>query len=244
MKLSLFGFVAIAGLALASAVSAASVRVSQESSAGAADFDANVLGFIQAYDYSASGSVADFYSYNNPINFSYNGQNNGGPTGTDGQTQSFFVIGNDGIGLVTLHDAPNDGTGGNAIMTHTVIGGVADAVAYMVRDDTGDGNLINDIGGDRAFTTRHTWQNCCTDGSAIGDLGSNFIVYSEFDGSPSGLSIWYARGSQDEDILLSMASDRRVRFDIVGEVPLPASGMFLIGALGAIGVTRRLRKSH
>ena len=70
-------------------------RVAQESSAGAGDFDANVLGFVDPFN--TALTAAAFYQYHNPNLSSYNGELNGGPNGVDGLSQVFLVSASDGL---------------------------------------------------------------------------------------------------------------------------------------------------
>lgn len=221
--------------------SAATIQVSQESSAGAGDFDANVLGVIDAFE--TALTIADFYQYSSPDGASYNGDLNGGPSPISGTTQMFFVLASDGLNLVTVHDTPSDGSGGSTRMTTTLAGGAGGSAAFTVKDDPSEGTATSDVGVDRIFDTVHNWVGCCTDGYAIGDLGSAFTLFSAFDLTPTGILSWIAVDDGGGSLALVLDPERRVRFTVVdGVVPLPAPAVLLLGGLAALGATRRLRR--
>jgi len=68
-------------------------RVSQESSAGAGDFDANILGTINAYN--TAGTIAQFYKYSIGFAASFNGS-----VGlTPNKSHLFLVNASDGLNL-------------------------------------------------------------------------------------------------------------------------------------------------
>lgn len=209
----------------------AQIRVSQESAAGVGDFDANVLGFVDVF---ATGmTIANFYQYGNPNGASYNGELNGGPNPLSSITQSFFVDAADGLHYVVVHDIPRDADGGNTRMTTVQAGGAGGGTVFSVGDDPGEGLSVSDVGGDRIFDTRHGWAPCCTDGYAIGDIGSSFLLLAAFDALPTGITRWQATGALG-DLALVLDPNRRVRFD--GVVPVPAAvwlfGTALIGLFG------------
>lgn len=240
MKLKTLTYaLAAAAIAIAGSAGATTIRVSQESASGAGDFDANVLGFIESY--STALSIAQFYQYNSPNAASYNGELNGGPTPISSATQSFFVSASDGLSLVTVHDNPNDGSGGNTRMTHVLTGGAGGSAGFTVEDDPSEGTTISDVAGNRVFDTVHNWIACCTDGFAIGDLGGSFEIFAQFDTSPTGITNWLATDA-DGTLALALAPQRRVRFDVVNPVPVPAAGLMLIAGIGALGALRRRRK--
>ena len=101
-------FVNMAGMS--SDIQASLIRISQESLAGAGDFDANVLGNIDTF--STTMTAADFYQYGSPNAASYNGELNDGPLPVSSLSQIFLVDASDGLALMVVHDNPNDGTGG------------------------------------------------------------------------------------------------------------------------------------
>ena len=229
-KLAVAGLTAVLALA-ASQASALSIRVSQESSAGAGDFDANVLGFIT--DYSTALTTAGFYAYGAPNNASYNGELNGGPTGIDGLTQTFFVSASDGLSLVTVHDLALDGTGGSAAMRLDLSG---DTASVLVSDDAGT-ESVTDVGSlGPLFTSSHNWVGCCTDVYALGALNDGWTMLSQFTAGPTGITRWQATSFDGNDIALDLSTGRRARFDVVSE---PGTAAVLgLGLLG-LGYIRR-----
>ncbi len=235
MKQPHFSKVLVAALLLGVSITAhsAQVRVSQESAGGVGDFDANVLGFIDTF--STGLSIAGFYQYNSPNRASYNGELNGGPNPVSFLTQSFFVEASDGLHYVVVHDNPNDGSGGSTQMTTVQVGGAGGGTAFSVGDDPGEGLNTSDVGGDRIFDTQHGWIACCTDGYALGGLGSSFLLLAAFDALPTGISGWQASGNALGNIALVLDPDRRVRFDLA-PIPVPAAvwlfGTALIGLFG------------
>lgn len=106
---SLFLAVAMMFLAASSPAHATKIRVLQESTPGAGDFNANVLGVVQVYSVSAIGSENnyDFYRYGDPFSQSYNGDVYGGPAPLDGGVVTFFVQNSTGqLSLFNVLDRP------------------------------------------------------------------------------------------------------------------------------------------
>jgi hypothetical protein len=229
VKLRMFVAV-IAMLAMASA-NASLIRVSQETAAGAGDFDSNVLGFISTYE--TTLTVAGFYSYNNgPNGASYNGELNGGPTPVSQMSQSFFVNGSDGLALVQVHDAANDGSGGSTTMQWILSG---DTAAEVLADDPGEPIVVS--AGGTQFDSTKNWIGCCTDGYAIGMLDGDWAMTGGFQ-SFVGLGQWRATSADGNDIALDDAL--RVRFQTV---PAPGVlGLLSVGLLG-LGLMRRRRRT-
>ncbi len=210
------------------------IRVSQESAAGVGDFDANVLGSIEAY--STPLSIADFYQYNVPNGASYNGELNGGPNPISSLAQNFFVMASDGLNLVTVYDNPNDGSGGSVRMSWNLSG---DTAAFTVGDDPGEGIMVSD-GGTR-FDTVHNWLACCTDGFSIGSLEGDWTMLGAFDMLPTGITDWAATSYDSSLISLTMAPNQRVRFDV--ELVSEPAILALFG-IGLIAIALVRRKSH
>ena len=216
--------------------SAVTIRVSQESGAGAGDFDANVLGFVDPF--STALTIAGFYQYSVPNGASYNGELNGGPIPISSLTQSFFVDAADGLHYVVVHDNPNDGSGGATRMTTVQVGGAAGLANFSVEDDPSEGTTVSNVGADRVFDTVHNWAACCTDGYAIGALTSGELL-AQFDVAPTGISFWQATANVAANIALVVDPGRRVRFDVV-----PAPGTVALVGLGLLaGALARRRRA-
>ena len=214
---------------------AGSIRVSQESSAGAGDFDANVLGTIDPFV--TALTTANYYQYGNPDAASYNGQLNGGPNAVSSQSLAFFVDAGDGLSLVVVHDNPNDGSGGNTQTRWNLSG---DTAAVVVEDDPGEPTTVS--GGGTQFDSSKNWLACCTDGYAIGSLDGMWELFGQFLTSPNGINSWAVIDSDGSSTSLVLDAGRRVRFDLVADVPVPAP-LALLG-LGLIGlVCQRSKRS-
>lgn len=207
---------------------AASIRVSQESSAGAGDFDANVLGTIDPFI--TALTTAGFYQYNNPNGASYNGELNGGPNPVSSTTQVFFVDASDGLSLVVVHDNPNDGTGGNTSTQWNLSNDTAGFAAI----DGESGDTFTVSAGGTQFDISNNWLDCCTDGYAIGALENNWELLGQFLTTPTGIDSWAVIGNDFSSTSLVLDPGRRVRFDLVADVPVPAP-LALLG-LGLVGV--------
>ena len=208
---------------------AVSIRVSQESSTGAGDFDLNVLGSITAFE--STGTAAAYYDYGTiPASFN-DGLND--VTLTSNKSHAFFVNGSDGLSAFFVHDKPNDGLGGMAGMTFDLLG---DTASVLVRDDPGEG--VTATGGTN-FVSNHNWVGCCTDGLVLGSLDDNWTLYAEFDRrSWSDFTGWLALGDGGS-IDLAGDLDRRVRFDLA-PVPVPAAvWLFGTALVGFVGYSRR-----
>jgi PKD domain-containing protein len=110
--------------------------------------------------------VVTFYSYNHPNQASYNGSYE-----TLSGDSMIFVHRDSATGelsLVIVHDQPNDGSGGSA---HFDLSGLGAMASVLVRDDPpsgGDAYSGPDSAGNASFDWH--WQECCTDGTAIGNI--------------------------------------------------------------------------
>ncbi|MHC4952574.1 MAG: PEP-CTERM sorting domain-containing protein [Planctomycetota bacterium] len=211
--------VALVGLVAVHA-DAAPIRVSQESAAGAGDFDANILGTVDVFN--TALTTAAFYQYGNPFGSSYNGDVNGGPSGADGLTQLFLVQASDGLSLVIVHDDPVDGSGGTANTRFDLVG---DTATITVKDDGEPGYV--DTG--TQFSATHNWIACCTDGYAITSLDGNWTMFGQFTSGPTGITQWQVSNSGGADVALVLQAGRRVRLDLASSVPEP-SVYALLGA--------------
>ena len=203
----------------------AQIRVSQETSAGAGDFDSNIVGYIDAIVHAST--IADFYAYGAPNAASYNSDSaHGGPADVPGNSLILFVAATDGLNLFHMHDGAG-GDGGTVANTCTMSTAGA---AFTVVDD-GESSVIVVAG--TSFKTSRGWVGCCTDGAAMGDVAGVETIYAEFD-SFSSLNSWTALDGSSS-IGLVFAADQRVRFD----VPAPA-GVLLLGAgLVVLGLRRK-----
>lgn len=217
---------------LASSAEATLIRVSQESEAGAGDFDFNILGFINAFETPLTTSA--FYQYGNPHAASYNGELNGGPNPVSSLSQVFAVNAADGLSLVVVHDNPNDGSGGSTRTRWNLTG---DTAAQVLADDPGEPIVVS--GGGTQFDSTKNWAPCCTDGYAIGSLDGNWAMFGQFLQTPTGIERWAAVDSDFSFIALELDPLRRVRLDVT--VPEPAS--WLLMGLGLIGLATRRRRS-
>ena len=218
------------------------IRVSQESAVGVGDFDTNVLGFIDSFV--TTSSIVDFYGYGVGNVPSYQGgAPNEGPAAMSSTTQSFFVEASDGLHYVVVHDARLDGgIAGRARMGTTLTGGAGGTAGYSVQDDVSpdDSYLTSDSAGNRFFDTIHFWSPCCTDGFAVGDLSSSFLLYADFLAPPVDITGWQATGNSRPDIALDIGPRHTVRFDIASPVPVPAAvWLFGTALLGLVGFGKR-----
>ncbi len=220
------------------AAQAAVFRVSQESSSGSGDFDANVLGFVNPF--STSLSTAAFYQYDTPDVFSYNGDENGGPSPISQLSQIFLLDASDGLSLVVVHDNPNDGSGGSTSMQWNLTG---DTAAQVLADDPSE--LVSVSGGGTQFNSTKNWLGCCTDGYALGSLdGDGWAMFGQFLTAPIGINQWAVSSFGSTSISLDLEAGRRVRLDLT-PVPVPAALPLLAGGLGLMGFLgwRRRRKA-
>ncbi|MFQ5329686.1 MAG: hypothetical protein ACE5D4_06845 [Thermodesulfobacteriota bacterium] len=140
---------------LAVSAEAVSIRVSQESSVGSGDFDANVLGFVNSF--STTLTTSAFYRYGTPDAFSYNGDLNGGPATISSMSQAFLLDASDGMSLVVVHDKANDGSGGRT-QTQWNLSGDPSA-AFVQVDDPSEGVSVTGAG--TQFNSNKYWLAAC-----------------------------------------------------------------------------------
>jgi hypothetical protein len=186
-----------------------SVRVAQESSPGAGDFDTAIVGFLTPIQ--ADISAAAYYSYGVPNRASYNGIF---PPATSQTTSLFFVNASDGLHLFLVHDKANDGSGGSFRSRLELTGANA---ALVVRDDATESNSS---GGGTIFTGNHTWSACCTDGMVIGSLpDAGWSMTAEVTATPSNITRWEGVSDDGSKLPLAFQVGRRIRFDMLDNPP-------------------------
>ncbi len=195
---------AVGMVGLSPEAEATSIRVSQESSAGAGDFDTNVLGFIDAF--STGLTTAGFYDFSGA---SYNGHLHGGPPAVSNLSQLFLLDASDGLSLVVVYDGVVDGTGGTSMTQWNLSG---DTAAPLVADDPGEALTVT-MGGTQ-FESNHVWLSCCTDGFALGSLDDNWSLLGQFTAAPTGIANWQAVSSDFSSLPLAIVPGRRIRLDL------------------------------
>jgi len=227
--LLLAGVVSLVGVPSAEAIL---VEVSQETSAGAGDFNSNVLGYIAPY--STTLTTAAFYQYDSPIGSSYNGENNGGPVPVSELSQVFLVNASDGLSLVIVHDNPDDGSGGRTQTRWDLVG---DTAAQRVADDPAEPLTVG--GGGTQFDSTTNWLACCTDGYAIGSLDGPWTLFGQFLAFDDGIDAWQASDKDGHHIVLALILLHRIR---LRQVPEPATSALLVaGLVGLAGAAWRAR---
>ncbi|RZN35678.1 MAG: hypothetical protein EF813_08410 [Methanosarcinales archaeon] len=198
------------------------IRISQESSPGAGDFDANVLGYVSPY--ATSLSTAGYYQYGTPYGASFNGP---APPLTSNRSHLFLADTADGLSLFTVHDKPVDGCGGFA-STHWTLAG--DTAGVLVEDDPGETVTVS--GGGTIFDSYHRWDSCCTDGMALGSLDGAWTMIGAMTGNFTGMSEWHVHSSDNSSIVLSFELNRRVRLDYHDAIDPEPDGQPDANALG------------
>ncbi len=223
------------GLGLVVSANAAVIRVSQESSAGAGDFDANVLGYVDSW--STGLSAAGFYQYGTPAGASYNGHLNGGPNALEDTAINFFAMTSEGLNFFNVYDVPNAGNTDEAESSWSLAG---DTAKFLVGDEATEGLTPGLNIESSTFNTDHRWLSCCTDGFVIGTLDNNWELvgsYSNLD----GIDEWSVLSNSGSTISLELNDGQRVRFD-VAEVSEPSTLMLL--AFGLLGMFYSRRRAH
>ena len=182
------------------------IRISQETSPGAGNFDSNVLGFVSALN--TDGTAAAFYMYGAA------GPNYGNsvPKITANTSHLFFVNGSDGLALFVVHNTSNraeHSSGGSAETLFNLLGGTA---RILLSDDAGEATSSED---GTTFTGHHEWASENTDGMVIGALPVGFTIIGQFTSPPSGLDGgWEVISSDGSTIPLHLVPGQRVRLDV------------------------------
>jgi len=182
------------------------IRVSQETSPGAGNFDSNILGYVSALN--TDGTAAEFYMYGDA------GPNYGNsvPKITANTSHLFFVNGSDGLALFVVHNTSNRAeasNGGSAETQFDLSGGTAH---ILLSDDAGEATENED---GTTFTGSHGWASENTDGMVIGSLPVGFTIIGQFTSPPSGLdSGWEVISSDSSTIPLHLVPGQRVRLDV------------------------------
>lgn len=218
------------------AEAATMIKVSQESRAGAGDFNSNILGYIKAF--STAKTAVEYYKYSSHY---YGGlSNDASPELTAKQSHLFFVDAADGLSLFTVHDKPGNVIGGAAKMRFDLLG---DTASLKMVDDPGEAIASAD---GTVFIANHAWSPCCTDGLAIGSLNGNWEMKVQFTGWYRGLNAWkaYSSSSKSSTISLAMQNYRRVQLNVVpASIPEPSSiASIVFASFLALSVLRRQRK--
>lgn len=189
------------------------VRVAQESAPGAGDFDAHILGDVAILR--APGSAAYFYAWNG----SWNGQS---VVPAQLRGQMFVAKTTDGLVLYSIEGRPYPlgSAPGNSEMEFSFTG-AGGAPTILVKDDPDDEYDVDEA--NRTVRCRNAWQWYETDGVAIGGLapGTTALVrFTDVDGMPAtsvmtGLAYWTVASADGTFIKVDLATDRRVRLDVM-----------------------------
>lgn len=206
------------------------MRVAQESSPGAGDFAANILGEVSLWDAPATSASA-FYAYDVPEGDSWNGV---ALAPTADRSHLFAARTSDGVTLFIVHDRaiPDNPDGGQA-ETRVELLEDFDGASYAVQDDppgVKTGQYVLGGPGESVFAARHEWGECCTDGYALADLDHGAVALVQFtdvDGNSAnptiaGIVDWAAYGADASMIPLALEVSRRVRLEILPPESCPA----------------------
>lgn len=142
-------------------------------------------------------------------------------------SQLFLYEGPQGLSLVLLHDAPEDGTEGTGGAASMAFRGLPGDGEWVVKDDPSDESAElweeDGEGGEDVHRVHWAWHANYTDGGAFRDLGGEFQVdiQAAFDGdaaleplSPGETTDWYAVTGDPADperIELDMEQPVRLR---------------------------------
>jgi hypothetical protein len=219
-KLLFFLLASLAVLMTVSTADAVRIRVAQESTPGAGDFDKNILGYIEAY-FEKEKTAGEFYSYEELAYYSFNGTN---PRLRADTSHLFLVTAKEGLTMFIVHDKPNDEDGGVAIMRLKVEGDPNGARILVFDDPYSEWDSFEAQPGGRKFSTWHRWFSCCTDGLVLGSLEGGWKVFLEFPQKDEaagtetiyGLKFWKAISPDGKHVTMKLEKGRRVRLDPMG----------------------------
>jgi hypothetical protein len=199
------------------------ISVSQESTAGASDFDTNVLG-IASY-FPSDTDVKSLYAYNVPDNDSFYGPQV--ETIVD-RVHSWVTTTATGIALLTVYDKPAVDGGNGAGKAEVRIrfanwrGEGCTNVGWAVKDDPSD-NWYTKDSATCSFRAKHSWNQTNSDGFALDGIDPTSSVYLSFDDVDNDVSTpaiqslenWYWYSPVGTPIRLELGVGRRVRVNLV-----------------------------
>ena len=215
----LFAILTIAAVATPQAIEAARIRVAQESSPGAGDFDDHVLGTVEASDFTGR-TAAEIYAYGESYYYSYGEQ---GPALRDDTSLFFFAHTTDGLVLFVVHDRVDDPDGGVAVTRLKVEGDAGRTHILLYDDPHGQRDSYEILEDQRVFISRQLWNLCCTDGLVLGPFSGLWRVLAEFPQQDDyfgtetlfGLKYWTVLSADGTSVPLQLEKGRRIRLDPV-----------------------------
>jgi hypothetical protein len=213
------------------------IEIAQETEPGAGDFDANILGFVQAFP--TTISPIQFYSYGVPEGDSWNGPS---LTPEADRSHILFSTGPADLTMFVVHDraVPNDPDGGEAEMTF-VIEDDPNGAFISLRDDPAsvEGSPGYLEASPNLIQAGWSWGACCTDGLALSgiDPGATVLAgFEEFDGVAGtapieGLTEWVVYSADGTQVPLVLEEGRRLRARVIapGECPEDITGDGVVG---------------
>lgn len=209
------------------------LRLSQESSPGAGDFLDHLVGEVIMWE-APGTSASAFYGYGVPEGSSWNGA---ALVPVADRSHLFAAVTTDGPTVFMVHDRalPDDPDGGRA-ETRVEVFNDPSGARFVAQDGPASGPTGTDVDfytgepGAAEFAARHGWNQCCTDGFALGDLGCGstlIVAFTDVDRDPGtptieGLTGWMAYGADGATLPLALVADRRVRIDLLPPASCPA----------------------
>jgi hypothetical protein len=183
------------------------IRVSQETSPGAGNFDRNVLGFVWALN--TNEAAAPIYEYG------LLGPNYGNvvPKLPANMSHLFFVNTPEGLTLFVVHNTshrPEISRDGSAQTRFDMVDGTA---RILLSDDPGEATANSD---GTSFTGNHSWTRENTDGMVIGPFPLGSTLFGQFTKRPTGLADgWEVISVDGSTVHLHLVPGRRVRLDFI-----------------------------